>query len=87
MRQVVSWKIRGKQMLKQYNDFVISVEKTAINRGVSMSCKVVEEMGSTSYKDVLDYGAGKLRNAKHLNSRGFCVDVFDTPLQNKLFCL
>ncbi|WP_214771371.1 methyltransferase domain-containing protein [Exiguobacterium sp. s133] len=68
-------------MLKQYNDFVISVEKTAINRGVSMSCKTVEEMGSTSYKDVLDYGAGKLRNAKHLNSKGFCVDVLDTPLQ------
>ena len=68
-------------MLKQYSDFVISVEKTAINRGVSMSCRVIEQKGNTSYKDVLDYGAGKLRNAKHLNSKGFCVDVLDTPLQ------
>lgn len=68
-------------MLKQYSDFVISVEKTAINRGVSMSCRMIEQKGSTSYKDVLDYGAGKLRNAKHLNSKGFCVDVLDTPLQ------
>lgn len=68
-------------MLKQYSDFVISVEKTAINRGVSMSCRMIEEKGNTSYKDVLDYGAGKLRNAKHLNSKGFCVDVLDTPLQ------
>lgn len=68
-------------MLRQYSDFVISVEKTAINRGVSMSCKIVEEMENTSYKDVLDYGAGKLRNAKYLNSKGFCVDVLDTPLQ------
>lgn len=68
-------------MLKQYSDFVISVEKTAINRGVSMSCRMIEQKGSTSYKDILDYGAGKLRNAKHLNSKGFCVDVLDTPLQ------
>ncbi len=68
-------------MLKQYSDFVISVEKTAINRGISMSCRMIEQKGSTSYKDVLDYGAGKLRNAKHLNSKGFCVDVLDTPLQ------
>lgn len=68
-------------MLKQYSNFVISVEKTAINRGVSMSCRMIEEKGNTLYKDVLDYGAGKLRNAKHLNSKGFCVDVLDTPLQ------
>lgn len=68
-------------MLKQYSDFVISVEKTAINRGISMSCRMIEQKGNTSYKGVLDYGAGKLRNAKHLNSKGFCVNILDTPLQ------
>lgn len=68
-------------MLKQYSDFVISVEKTAINRGVSMSCRMIIEELSKKQTDILDYGAGKLRNAKYLNSKGLCVDVLDTPIQ------
>lgn len=58
----------------------ISVENTAIKNGVSKSIKEnvsLIEKGS----NILDYGAGKLRNTKYLIDLGFSVSVVDTPTQ------
>lgn len=65
-------------ILSTYN---ISVENTAITNGISNSTKLLFNH-SLDYKDtILDYGAGKLRNAKFLKKEGFTVDILDTPKQ------
>lgn len=58
----------------------ISVEKTAIQNGQAQS---VKEFASLILPegDVLDYGAGKLRNAVCLQTQGYSVSVLDTELQ------
>lgn len=56
----------------------IKVENTAISNGVATS---VKKFLDTLNSPVLDYGAGKLRNAKYLAKMGFEVSVLDTTLQ------
>lgn len=56
----------------------IKVENTAITNGVSKSVKENMEMIKSP---ILDYGAGKLRNARYLVEQGYCVSVLDIPAQ------
>lgn len=56
----------------------IKVENTAITNGVSKSVKENMELIESP---ILDYGAGKLRNAKYLVEKGHCVSVLDIPAQ------
>jgi hypothetical protein len=59
---------------------IIVPEKTATEGGVAKSA---EELVSSvkSHAHILDYGAGKLRNANFLVNRGFSVSIVETPLQ------
>lgn len=55
-------------------------ENTAISTGVALSATELVSMipvGST----VLDYGAGRLRNAYFLQEKGYIVSIMETPLQ------
>lgn len=56
---------------------LIKVENTAISNGVAQSVKSFDKTVSP----ILDYGAGKLRNAKYLIEKGFNVSVLDIPEQ------
>ena len=62
--------------------YVIIPEKTAIKNGVSNSAKLIGH-SSCQFKElsVLDYGCGKLRNAKFLLNEGFKVSILDTKKQ------
>lgn len=57
---------------------IIKVENTAISNGVAQS---VKNFIDKTVDPVLDYGAGKLRNAKYLVEQGFNVSVLDIPEQ------
>ena len=61
-------------------EFIITPEKTAITNGVCKSAKVLSER-TTSQSKILDYGCGKLRNAKYLLNEGFKTSVLDTQKQ------
>lgn len=57
-------------------------ENTAINSGIAKSVK--EFINADFIKkdgEVLDYGAGKLRNAKYLVENGFSVSILETEEQ------
>ena len=60
----------------------ICSENTAINSGVAKSVKDFINLDFIK-KDgqVLDYGAGKLRNAKYLLDKGFSVSILETEEQ------
>jgi hypothetical protein len=60
----------------------ICSENTAINSGVAKSVKDFTNLDFIK-KDgqVLDYGAGKLRNAKYLLDKGFSVSILETEEQ------
>lgn len=60
-------------------EYIIETEKTAITNGVSNSCKSL--VNNYSGGTVLDYGFGKLRNAKYMLENNICLDVLDTDLQ------
>ncbi|MFJ8531156.1 hypothetical protein [Bacillus sp. NPDC094106] len=62
-------------------NFEISVEKTAIRNGISKSTSLLYSDSNYMNHNVLDYGAGRLRNAKFLRDEGFIVDILDTPKQ------
>ena len=57
-------------------NYEVSVEKTAITNGVSNSCKMLVK----SYESgkVLDYGFGRLRNAKYMLKENINLDLLDT---------
>lgn len=55
-------------------------EKTAISNGVANSASLIAK----SYPlgtNILDYGAGKLRNTHFLLKHGYQVSIIETPLQ------
>ncbi|AMN31324.1 hypothetical protein BFS06_11540 [Clostridium perfringens] len=64
-------------------EFIIKSENTAINIGISNSTKLILESYKGGGYNVLDYGAGKLRNSKALINNGFIVDILETPNQLK----
>ena len=61
-------------------DVQIMAEKTAIINGVSTSTKTLIKRHGINCR-VLDYGCGKLRNARHLLKYGYDVAIADTDLQ------
>lgn len=61
--------------------YELSVEKTAITNGVSVSCK--ELVSDYIEGNVLDYGFGKFRNTKYIISNNIELDVLDTIEQIK----
>lgn len=61
-------------------NYTICPEKTAISNGYSKSAKYIVD-NIDKDKKILDYGAGKLRNAKFLKSKGYDISVLDTELQ------
>lgn len=58
----------------------IRPENTAITTGVSKSAVELEKRTDKTAR-VLDYGTGKLRNAKFLKTKGLNVSVLDTDFQ------
>lgn len=58
----------------------IRPENTAITTGVSKSTLELEKRTEKTAK-ILDYGSGRLRNAKYLRSKGLNVSVIDTDFQ------
>lgn len=63
------------------SEFKIKPEKTAIATGVSNGTKYADDTFYMDKKRILDYGAGKLRNAKYLAELGYNVSILDTPEQ------
>lgn len=59
---------------------LIVPERTAIATGVSKSATDLSK-NTIKPASVLDYGAGRLRNAYFLLEQGFNVSILDTPLQ------
>lgn len=59
---------------------MILVENTAITTGVANSAKLLNSIAENNI-NILDYGAGKLRNTKYLIQHGHRVIIIDTPLQ------
>lgn len=59
---------------------IIRVENTAISNGISKSTMLLQE-SIEKEDEILDYGAGKLRNAYFLLSHGWKVAILDTKLQ------
>lgn len=67
------------------NNFIIKSENTAITNGQSTSTKLIIDKYTGTNKNLLllDYGCGKLRNAKKLVECGFKVSLLDTKEQLK----
>jgi 2-polyprenyl-3-methyl-5-hydroxy-6-metoxy-1,4-benzoquinol methylase len=61
---------------------IIIPENTAIVTGVARSTLEVQNYLPTG-SSLLDYGAGKLRNAFYLQKQGYHVSILETPLQLK----
>ena len=61
--------------------YIIKSEKTAIVTGVSKSTEYILNNIDNSKVKILDYGAGKLRNAKCLKEKGYNISVLDTAIQ------
>lgn len=61
---------------------MILVENTAIATGVAHSAKLLNEITENT-EQILDYGAGRLRNTRYLKEQGHHVTIIDTPLQIK----
>lgn len=61
---------------------MFSPERTAIRTGVAQSAKRIPFYISTQHS-VLDYGAGKLRNAIYLAKQNYRVSVLDTVKQSQ----
>ena len=62
--------------------YTIIPEKTAIKNGVSNSSKLISHKAfQVKELSVLDYGCGKLRNAKFLLNEGYKVSILDTKKQ------
>ena len=58
---------------------MIIVENTAITTGVAKSVYELEQQYGNEVT-VLDYGSGKLRNSLYLLSKGYGIEILDTPL-------
>lgn len=58
----------------------IRPENTAITTGISKSTFELEKNTEKNAR-ILDYGSGRLRNAKYLSSKGLNVSVLDTDFQ------
>lgn len=64
-------------------EFIIKCENTAIVNGISKSTKLILDNYKKEKHNIslLDYGCGKLRNAKKLVDNKFKVSVLDIPQQ------
>lgn len=63
-------------------EIIIKPEKTAITNGFSQGASLINTISSSALKlNILDYGAGRLRNAKYLIKLGYKVSILDTETQ------